>query len=72
MAKKAHHLPTTTGMEGLLGEIGVVKETLNLEGRVLIHGETWKAESNTIISIGEEVSVEAVKGLKIKVRKVKK
>jgi len=72
LAKKTHQLRTTTGIEGLLGEIGVVKETLNLEGRVLIHGETWKAESNTIISTGEEVSVEAVKGLKIKVKRANK
>jgi len=70
LAKKAHLLVTTTGMEGLLGEVGVVKETLNLEGRVLIHGEMWKAESDTVISVGEKVSVEVVKGLKIKVRKV--
>ena len=72
LAKKAHQLVTTTGMEGLLGEVGVVKETLNLEGRVLIHGEMWKAESDTVISAGEKVSVEAVKGLKIKVRKLDK
>jgi len=70
LAKKAHQLVTTTGMEGLLGEVGVVKETLNLEGRVLIHGEMWMAESDTAISVGEKVSVEVVKGLKIKVRKV--
>ena len=70
LAKKAHQLVTTTGMEGLLGEIGVVKETLNPEGRVLIHGEMWKAESDTVISDGEKVIVEAVKDLKIKVRKV--
>ena len=70
LAKKAHQLVTTTGMEGLLGEVGVVKETLNLEGRVLIHGEMWMAESDTVISVGEKVSVEVVKDLKIKVRKV--
>ena len=70
LAKKAHQLVTTTGMEGLLGEVGIVKETLNLEGRVLIHGEMWMAESDTVISVGEKVSVEVVTGLKIKVRKV--
>ena len=70
LAKKAHQLRTTTGMEGLLGEIGVVKETLNPEGRVLVHGEVWSAESDTVISVGEKVSVEVVKGLKIQVRKV--
>ncbi|MBT7272781.1 MAG: nodulation protein NfeD, partial [Nitrospina sp.] len=70
LAKKTHQLVTTTGMEGLLGEIGVVKKILNLEGLVLIHGEMWKAESDTVILVGEKVSVEVVKGLKIKVRKV--
>ena len=70
LAKKSHQLRTTTGMEGLLGEIGVVKETLNPEGRVLVHGEVWSAESDTVISVGEKVSVEVVKGLKIQVRKV--
>ena len=70
LAKKAHQLRTTTGMEGLLGEVGVVKETLNLEGTVLVHGETWNAKSDITISDGEKVIVEAVEGLKIKVRKV--
>ena len=70
LAKKAHQLRTTTGMEGLLGEVGVVKETLNPEGTVLVHGETWNAKSDVAISDGEKVIVEAVEGLKIKVRKV--
>ena len=70
LAKKAHQLRTTTGMEGLLGEVGVVKETLNPEGTVFIHGETWNAKSDITISDGEKVIVEAVEGLKIKVRKV--
>ena len=70
LAKKAHQLRTTTGMEGLLGEVGVVKESLNPEGRVLVHGETWNAKSDVAISDGEKVIVEAVEGLKIKVRKV--
>ena len=70
LAKKAHQLHTTTGMEGLLGEVGVVKETLNPEGRVLVHGEIWNAKSDVTISDGEKVIVEAVEDLKIKVRKV--
>ena len=70
LAKRAHQLRTITGMEGLLGEVGVVKESLNPEGRVLVHGETWNAKSDVAISDGEKVIVEAVEGLKIKVRKV--
>lgn len=57
------------GAEGMLGETGFVKETLNPHGRVLVHGELWEAECEGEIKEGEEVSVEAVEGLKIKVKK---
>jgi len=70
LATKAHQLRTTTGMEGLVGETGIVKVALNPQGRVLIHGEIWNAESDITISDGEKVIVETVEGLKIKVRKV--
>jgi len=70
LAKKAHQLRTSTGVEGLLGEVGVVKGSLNPKGRVLVHGEMWNAESDNAISDGEKVVVEAVEGLKIKVRKI--
>ena len=69
LARKSHQLRTTTGVEGLVGETGVVKVKLNPQGSVLIHGETWNAESDITISDGEKVVVEAVEGLKIKVRK---
>ena len=70
LAKKAYQLRTSTGVEGLLGEVGVVKGSLNPKGRVLVHGEMWNAESDNAISDGEKVVVEAVEGLKIKVRKI--
>jgi len=69
LARKSHQLRTTTGVEGLVGETGVVKVKLNPQGSVLIHGETWNAESDITISDGEKVVVEAVEDLKIKVRK---
>jgi len=70
LATKSRQLRSLTGMEGLVGEIGVVKLTLNPQGLVLVHGEVWNAESDTLIADGENVVVEAVEGLKIKVRKV--
>lgn len=70
LAAKSRQLRTITGIEGLVGETGVVKAKLNPHGSVLIHGETWNAESDAAISDGEKVIVEAVEGLKIKVRKV--
>lgn len=69
LATRSHRLRTITGIEGLVGETGVVKAKLNPHGSVLIHGETWNAESETTISDGEKVVVEGVEGLTIKVRK---
>ena len=69
LATKSHQLQTTTGIEGLIGETGVVKVKLDPQGLVLIHGETWNAESDSTISDGDKVVVEKVEGLKIKVRK---
>jgi len=69
LATRSARLRTTTGSEGLIGATGVVTAELNPGGRVLVHGETWNAESDTVISGGEKVVVESVDGLTIKVRK---
>ena len=69
LATRSARLRTTTGSEGLIGATGVVTAELNPRGRVLVHGETWNAESDTVISGGENVVVESIDGLKIKVRK---
>ena len=70
LATKSRQLRSLTGIDGLIGEIGVVKLTLNPKGLVLVHGEIWNAESDMLINDGENVVVEAVEGLKIKVRKI--
>ncbi len=69
LAAKSSQLRSTTGLEGMVGQTGVVKEKLNPQGRILVHGEIWNAESDTAISEDEKVVVESVAGLTIKVRK---
>ena len=59
-----------TGMEGLIGEIGIVKQELNPTGSVLVHGENWSAECEGQIPEGAEVTVKAINGLKITVEPV--
>ena len=54
----------------MIGETGLVKETLNPKGTVLVHGELWDAEATTQIAEGEAVRVDLVEGLKIKVSHV--
>jgi membrane-bound serine protease (ClpP class) len=59
----------TLGVEGLIGEIGVVKDKLSPTGRVFVHGETWTAEADNEIDVGEKVEVVGVEGMVLKVRR---
>jgi membrane-bound serine protease (ClpP class) len=56
-----------TGAEGLVGETGVVKEALEPEGKVQVHGELWKARSAVPLRIGARVRVVKVENLIIAV-----
>jgi membrane-bound serine protease (ClpP class) len=69
-ATRTRNLKKQGGAEGMLGETGLVKETLDLHGRVLVHGELWDAEAATKVDAGETVRVDSVNGLKIKVSKI--
>jgi membrane-bound serine protease (ClpP class) len=59
----------TLGVEGLIGEIGVVKDKLSPTGRVFVHGETWTAEADNEIDVREKVEVVGVEGMVLKVRR---
>jgi membrane-bound serine protease (ClpP class) len=60
----------TTGVAGMIGEIGVAQTKLAPDGNVTVHGEIWKAISDQIIKKGEKVRVISVDGLKLKVEKI--
>jgi membrane-bound serine protease (ClpP class) len=68
---QARRTPTKTGQEELLGEIGVVRESLDPSGFVFVHGELWRARvDDGPIGIGETVRVEAIEdGLVLSVRR---
>ena len=70
LATRTRSLKKLGGIEGMIGETGLVKEALNPQGRVLVHGELWEAEADNPINEGERVQVDLVEGLKIKVSKV--
>jgi len=71
-ALKAQMAKPTTGSEGLVGEIGVVKTRIAPEGKVFVHGEWWNASADEIIEAEEKVRVLKTEGLGLKVEKVKK
>jgi membrane-bound serine protease (ClpP class) len=67
MAARAHRKKVTTGIQGLVGETGVVIEPVRPEGKISVHGEIWKAVASTPLKKGERVKVEAVDGLTLRV-----
>jgi len=62
----------STGAEGLLGKIAVVKTRLDPSGTVLVDGENWLATIESgLVEPEEEVLVTKVKGLRLIVAKKK-
>jgi membrane-bound serine protease (ClpP class) len=61
---------STTGREGLIGEIGEVREgiTPGIPGHVMVHGEIWRAVSDAPIAPGTRARITEVKGLEVVVR----
>jgi membrane-bound serine protease (ClpP class) len=67
---RERHRQPTTGREGMVGEIGEVREAIapGAPGRVFVHGEHWRAASDQALGVGARVRVIAVRGLEIEVR----
>jgi membrane-bound serine protease (ClpP class) len=63
MGLKAQRQKTTTGMEGLIGQVGTARTPLRPEGRVFIGGELWSARCDDGAEAGEQVRVLEVRGL---------
>jgi membrane-bound serine protease (ClpP class) len=69
LAFRAYRTKPKTGMEGLIGATGVVKQPLDPEGLVFVHGEYWRAVSGERLEPGERIQVENADGLLLKVKK---
>jgi membrane-bound serine protease (ClpP class) len=69
MALKAQRQKTTTGAEGLIGQIGTVRTPLTPEGSVLVGGELWSAQCEEGAEPGDKVRIRALKGLMLFVSK---
>lgn len=67
IALQARRNKVVTGTQGMVGEIGVARTSLNPEGKVFVHGELWDARSSQPISIGDSVVVTAIEGLRLEV-----
>ena len=70
LAYKAYKRKPVTGVEELIGLKGIAKTDIDSrKGMVMVHGELWQAVSDEKINKDEEVIVEEIMGLTLKVRK---
>jgi membrane-bound serine protease (ClpP class) len=69
LAVRVQREKADTGKEGMLGLEGEAKTDVHASGQVFVRGEYWNAWSEAPIQKGERVKVEAVEGLKLKVKR---
>ncbi len=51
------------GLEAMVGAQGHVRQIIDPVGQVMVHGELWRAQAGSAISVGSAVTVTAVQGL---------
>ncbi|MCJ7774391.1 MAG: hypothetical protein MUP22_14810 [Desulfobacterales bacterium] len=70
LAFRAQVSKPRTGDKGLIGETGIVKKEIDPEGKVLVHGELWKAISKDPVKDGVKVKVIGVMNLVLEVEPI--
>jgi membrane-bound serine protease (ClpP class) len=70
MGIRAQRKKPTTGVEGIVGEVGEAIADLNPDGQVSVHGEIWNATSASgRIKKGTKIAVESIHNLQLTVRR---
>lgn len=59
-----------TGTEELIGMEGKARTDIHRDGQVFVHGEIWEAWSDRHIPAGDNIIVDQIKGLKLKVHNI--
>ncbi|HXJ78062.1 MAG TPA: nodulation protein NfeD [Candidatus Methylomirabilis sp.] len=68
MGLRALSRPPMTGAVGMVGRVGVVRKALDPEGRVMVDGELWQAETRDgPVPVGDNVEIVSVDGLRLTV-----
>ncbi len=70
IAIRARRNKVLTGVDALIGTLGIAQETLAPRGQILVHGELWSAEAPETVQPGDMVKVRAVRGLTLLVERV--
>ncbi len=72
MALRAQFVPHAMGQETLTGQVGIAKSKIGPHGQVQLNSELWSAdlaEGEKPIPAGEQVIVDKIDGLRLKVRR---
>ena len=67
IAFKSQVMKPRTGAQGLIGKVGIVKQPIAPEGKVMVHGELWKATAKDPIQADTKVRVVKIEGLVLEV-----
>jgi membrane-bound serine protease (ClpP class) len=70
IALRARRNKVVTGVQGLVGEIGVAQTALSPVGTVFVHGEIWNAIADSPVTAGSRVVVREVEDLRLHVEPV--
>jgi membrane-bound serine protease (ClpP class) len=69
VAVRVYREKPDTGKEGLINSQALAKTDIHADGQIFMRGEYWSAWSDEPIQKGEKVTIVAVEGLKLKVKK---
>lgn len=67
-AVRSRRSPVVSGAEEMVGAIGEALEDFDARGRILVHSESWVAQTDRPVRRGERVRVVAMDGLMLKVQ----
>jgi membrane-bound serine protease (ClpP class) len=70
LALKARSRRPATGVEGLIGQIGIAKEAFDTTGMIHVAGEYWQAKTTAPVQTGAKVEITDMQGMVLTVRPV--
>ena len=70
LALMAHRGKVVTGAQGMIGERGTVLADFEKRGQIAVHGEIWKARTDTPLAKGDKVEVVNIEGMLLSVKKI--
>ncbi len=59
---------SVSGVTGMLGKVGEIKQWNKTRGQVFVNGELWQAVSNAPLLPGDRVIIQKIKGLTLEVK----